>query len=126
MMVDGATLGMNIEAALLYQEGYTLREIAKWQARSSHSIHNAIRRLGVMRRSTGSRTVELRNGLAPLIVDDTPKDGRPHCIRCMYLLEGATNRNAALLCDDCDAELTAGRLYQVDELAPLWRQELGY
>lgn len=126
MLVDSATLGMNVEAAVLYRDGYTLREIGEYQGRSPHSIHNAIRRLGVHARPTGSRKTELRNHLPPLVLDDTPKDGRPHCIRCGYLLEGATNPNAADLCDDCDGELRRGVLYEVDELPADQRARMGY
>ena len=48
------------------------------------------------------------------------------CERCGLLLAGSTNLNADAVCDVCDAELRAGRLYGANELSAERRRELGY
>ena len=48
------------------------------------------------------------------------------CERCGLLLANSTNLNADAVCDDCDAELRAGKLYGCDELSETRRRELGY
>lgn len=117
-MVDAATLDLNLRAADLYRQGYTLREIASYQERGYKAVNNALHRLGVTARRVGQRNGAAVAGLRPLV-----PSARPHCIRCLILLGPEETGD---LCADCDAELRAGRLYQCEELPAETRRAMGY
>lgn len=132
--IPTAQLDLMLRAVDLYRGGASLAMVGREIGADVKTVSKWMNRLGVPRRT--------RREAARLMVATgrTGRNANPRaremaqarwrvpgsCERCGLLLADSANLNADCVCDECDRELRAGRLYGCGELTEERRRELGY
>lgn len=129
--IPTAQLDIMLRAVDLYRGGMSLRMVGREVDADVKTVATWMTRLNVPRRTHAEAArlmMQAGRNVNPKARAMAQARWRVpgSCERCGLLLEGSRNLNADCVCDDCDAELRAGKLYGCGEMSETRRRELGY